>query len=381
MEQEALEAGINGFLTKPVFRSELVQKLRYYIMGSSAKVQEIMDSENRGRFEGLHVLMAEDNELNREIVEELLRDSDILVDSVEDGLQAVRKVEQTGPGYYDTIFMDIHMPVMDGFTATGEIRALQKNSAEHIPIIAMTADAFEEDVLKCKNAGMDAHISKPIDIARLLKSSGYMRIRKAGMEKMKRRYRRLTAAALACMLLCSGCSGEKEEPEVYIDKNEPDVAITLFTQGENISEIINKCCSDAINPKTKGNIILYSDFADFYAEEGLSYRELLLKRMESGQADDLYIIPAEDVLEFDQKGFIYDLSGLDCISSLSEDALRQSTYKGKVFSVPLSYTGFGLIWNVDMLHQYQLEIPETLDEFWNVCDVLKQNGILSLRGQ
>ena len=98
--------------------------------------------------------------------------------------------------------------------------------------------------------------------------------------------------------------------------------------------------------------------------------------MESGQADDLYIIPAEDVLEFDQKGFIYDLSGLDCISSLSEDALRQSTYKGKVFSVPLSYTGFGLIWNVDMLHQYQLEIPETLDEFWNVCDVLKQNGIL-----
>ena len=111
--------------------------------------------------------MAEDNELNREIVEELLRDSGILVDSVEDGLQAVRKVEQTGPGYYDTIFMDIHMPVMDGFTATGEIRALQKNSAEHIPIIAMTADAFEEDVLKCKNAGMDAHISKPIDIARL----------------------------------------------------------------------------------------------------------------------------------------------------------------------------------------------------------------------
>ncbi len=117
------------------------------------------------------------------------------------------------------------------------------------------------------------------------------------MEKMKRRYRRLTAAALACMLLCSGCSGEKEEPEVYIDKNEPDVVITLFTQGENISEIINKCCSDVINPKTKGNIILYSDFADFYAEEGLSYRELLLKRMESGQADDLYIIPAEDVLD------------------------------------------------------------------------------------
>ena len=79
---------------------------------------------------------------------------------------------------------------------------------------------------------------------------------------------------------------------------------------------------------------------------------LIVKRLESGQADDLYIIPAEDVLEFDQRGYIYDLSQLPNVSNLSEDALQQSIYRGKVFSVPLSYSCFGLIWNVDLLHQY-----------------------------
>lgn len=187
---------------------------------------------------------------------------------------------------------------------------------------------------------------------------------------------RTAVAAMAAMLFMSACGGKDKGPEVYIDKDEPDVVISLFTQSENISEIINECCTNVINPKTNSNIILYSDYADFYAEEGLSYRELLLKRLESGQADDLYIIPAEDVLEFDQKGYIYDLSELSCIGNLSQDALQQSTYNGKVFSVPLSYTGFGLIWNVDMLRDCDLEVPQNLDEFWTVCEALKQRGIL-----
>lgn len=193
---------------------------------------------------------------------------------------------------------------------------------------------------------------------------------------MKAKHARRMAAGMACILLCGGCAGKKEEADVYIDENEPDVVISLFTQGEEISEAINDCCSKVINPKSQGNIILYSDYANYYAEEGLSYRELLLKRMESGQSDDLYIIPAEDVLEFDQKGFIYDLSDLDCIDNLSEDALCQSIYNDKVFSVPLSYTGFGLIWNVDMLRQNGLEVPGNLEEFYTVCETLKGNGIL-----
>lgn len=188
------------------------------------------------------------------------------------------------------------------------------------------------------------------------------------------------AAGLALILLCSGCARKNDEPKVYITQNEPEIVMSLFAQGEEISNAVNECCADIINPRYGSDIIVYSDYADFYAEEGLSYRELLLKRMESGMPDDLYVITAEDVLDFDRKGFIYDLSGLSCINNLSEDALQQSMYNGKVFSVPLSYTSFGLIWNVDMLHRYNLETPENLEEFWNVCETLKQNGILPYGG-
>lgn len=125
------------------------------------------------------------------------------------------------------------------------------------------------------------------------------------------------------------------------------MVISLFAQSDVLTNAVIDCTKE-INPKYNSNLIVYSDYADFYADEGLSYRELLLKRMESGMPDDLYIITAEDVLEFERRGYIYDLSELNCIDNLSEDALNQSIYNGKVFSVPLSYTSFGLIWNVDM---------------------------------
>lgn len=191
----------------------------------------------------------------------------------------------------------------------------------------------------------------------------------------KRRSGSVTAALVLC-LLCSGCTGTEKNPKVYLDENEAEVAISLFAQGSDISDLINDCCTNDINPKYDINLIVYSDYANFYADEGYSYRELLLKRLESGLPDDLYVITAEDVLEIDRRGYIYDLSALPCINNLSEDALQQSTCNGKVFSVPLSYTSFGLLWNVDMLHRYGLKIPENLEEFWNVCETLKQNGIL-----
>ena len=181
----------------------------------------------------------------------------------------------------------------------------------------------------------------------------------------------LAGLLLAWVLLGAGCKNGQAAPELYLDKGIPETPVAIFTQNDSVSQVVKECCEKVLNKDGTTNIVVYSDSAGYYADEGLSYRELLLKRLSSGTADDLYLIPAEDVLEFDQKGFIYDLSGLDCISSLSEDALRQSTYKGKVFSVPLSYTGFGLIWNVDMLHQYQLEIPETLDEFYQDLVTLK----------
>lgn len=167
VEQEALEAGINGFLTKPIFRSELVQKLRFYIMGSPAKPKETLQEIPQYQFDGLCILVAEDNELNREIAVELLESVGIQVDSVENGLEAVRKIEENEAGHYDMILMDIHMPVMDGLEAAGKIRGLPDPGKAGIPIIAMTADAFVEDVQKCKNAGMDGHISKPVNIEKL----------------------------------------------------------------------------------------------------------------------------------------------------------------------------------------------------------------------
>ena len=184
VEREALEAGINGFLTKPIFRSELVQKLRFYIMGSPNKEQETSREIPKYRFESLRILVAEDNELNREIAVELLESVGIQVESVENGLQAVRKMEQNEAGYYDMILMDIHMPVMDGLEAAGDIRSLPDAGKAGIPIIAMTADAFEDDILRCKNAGMDGHISKPIDIEKMFEMIRTFDHKKNGGQKV-----------------------------------------------------------------------------------------------------------------------------------------------------------------------------------------------------
>lgn len=183
-------------------------------------------------------------------------------------------------------------------------------------------------------------------------------------------------AALTALCLISSCSTKPNGPEVYLDDKNEEIVITLFAQGETISSLIQQCFNEIINTEQTKTFILYSDSANFYADEGLSYRELLLKRMESGEADDLYIIPAEDVLEFDRKGYIYDLAHMDFVHNLSEAALNQSTYDGKVFSLPLTYTAFGFLWNVDLLHQFGLEVPENLSEFLTVCETLKQNGIV-----
>ena len=118
-------------------------------------------------FKGLSVLLVEDNELNREITKEILTDFGIRVDEAEDGTIAVSKLTKATPGQYDIILMDIQMPIMDGYRATGEIRRLPDPAVANIPIIAMTANAFAEDKRKAMEAGMNGHLAKPIDIAKL----------------------------------------------------------------------------------------------------------------------------------------------------------------------------------------------------------------------
>lgn len=170
-KEEAVRAGIDGFLTKPIFRSVLLEQLKYYIQGGKGKMEaEIPENpegtkrqENREMIKGVHILTAEDNDLNREIIVELLESSGAVVDSARNGKEAVDYYLNSAPGYYRLILMDIHMPEMDGLKAAEAIRSSGRPDASGIPVIAMTADVFKEDIRRCREAGMNAHIGKPLD--------------------------------------------------------------------------------------------------------------------------------------------------------------------------------------------------------------------------
>lgn len=160
IEVEAREAGINGFLSKPLFRSTLYYGLKPY-SGSSEEVP--VPEKTEIDFSGKRILLAEDNELNWEIANELLQDLGLSLDWAENGQICVDMFGKSEVGYYDAILMDIRMPVMDGYQAADAIRSMDRPDAS-LPIIAMTADAFSEDIQRCLEHGMNAHTSKPIDI-------------------------------------------------------------------------------------------------------------------------------------------------------------------------------------------------------------------------
>mgnify|MGYP002508779953 CR=1 FL=1 len=162
IEHSAREAGINGFISKPLFKSTLYYGLRQY-MGETEEEPAKATEEAAGDFTGKKVLLAEDNELNWEIAETLLSDLGMELDWAENGQICVEMFEKSEEGYYDAVLMDIRMPVMTGYEAAKAIRALKRSDAD-IPIIAMTADAFSEDIQRCLDCGMNAHIAKPIDI-------------------------------------------------------------------------------------------------------------------------------------------------------------------------------------------------------------------------
>ena len=165
IEQEAKEAGVTAFVEKPIFMSELRKVLTKPM---DIKEEPLYQTERENRHSGKKILLVEDNELNREIATALLEEIGISVDSVEDGTDAVERMNEVDDDRYDLIFMDIQMPKMDGYMATREIRTLKNNKKANIPIIAMTANAFEEDKKKAFKAGMNAHITKPIDIETIL---------------------------------------------------------------------------------------------------------------------------------------------------------------------------------------------------------------------
>ena len=167
-EEEARNAGATAFCNKPVFLSELRDVLLAATSRTEPELQTVSIPDLSRQLQGKRLLLAEDNELNREIAEELLSDSGFVVETAEDGTVALEKVKNSVPGYYALVLMDIQMPRMNGYDAARAIRALEDPKLAAIPIVAMTANAFDEDRKRALESGMNAHIAKPIDIKKLL---------------------------------------------------------------------------------------------------------------------------------------------------------------------------------------------------------------------
>lgn len=168
IEQEAKLAGVNLLMNKPMFRSSLISAFNQALGIKEAEKEE--PEEEEFDLSGKRILLAEDNAINTEVAQLLLKSKGADVDVAENGLRALEKLAKSEEGYYDAILMDIRMPIMDGLTASRSIRNLSNKDAANIPIIAMTANAFDDDVDKSKAAGMNAHLAKPIDPKRLFRT-------------------------------------------------------------------------------------------------------------------------------------------------------------------------------------------------------------------
>ncbi len=164
IEVEAKAAGVTAFCSKPMFMSDLRETLMSALGQKSADAVQGLLPEKNADFKGKHILLVEDNALNREIAQEILREYGFLVDSAENGAVAVEKVSTAAPGSYDLVLMDVQMPIMDGYTATRKIRALDDPARAKLPILAMTANAFDEDRRNALESGMNGFLSKPIVI-------------------------------------------------------------------------------------------------------------------------------------------------------------------------------------------------------------------------
>ena len=168
IEVEAKAAGVTAFCSKPMFMSDLRETLMSALGQKLTDASQEILPEKNADFKDRHILLVEDNELNREIAQEILREYGFRVDTAENGEVAVEKVSTAAPGSYDLVLMDVQMPVMDGYTATRKIRALDDPARAKLPILAMTANAFDEDRRNALESGMNGFLSKPIVIGDLV---------------------------------------------------------------------------------------------------------------------------------------------------------------------------------------------------------------------
>ena len=168
IEVEAKAAGVTAFCSKPMFMSDLRETLMSALGQKQTDAAQGLLPDKNADFKGKQILLVEDNELNREIAQEILREYGFRVDTAENGAVAVEKVSTAAPGSYDLVLMDVQMPIMDGYTATRQIRALDDPARAKLPILAMTANAFDEDRRNALESGMNGFLSKPIVIGDLV---------------------------------------------------------------------------------------------------------------------------------------------------------------------------------------------------------------------
>ncbi|MBP5362065.1 MAG: response regulator [Ruminococcus sp.] len=159
IQKEALDADVDSFITKPLVANNVIEEFRLAML----KRTNTNKNNKKANLKGRRILLAEDVEINAEIMAMVLQILEISVDTAENGRKAVDMFIESNPGYYNAILMDIRMPEMDGLEATSLIRDLERPNAKTIPIIALTANAFDEDVQRSMQAGMNAHLTKPID--------------------------------------------------------------------------------------------------------------------------------------------------------------------------------------------------------------------------
>ncbi|MCR5256565.1 MAG: response regulator [Desulfovibrio sp.] len=174
IEEEALKAGLGGFIPKPLFKSTLYRALNRLRDGGAVAEAEA-PGEEKPSLDGLRVLLAEDQPINAEIAATILEEAGASVDHAEDGAIASRRFRESAEGWYDVVLMDLRMPRMDGIEAARTIRAMERSDAGTVPIIALTADAYAEDAKRCLDAGMNAHMAKPIDVNLLLRTLAELR--------------------------------------------------------------------------------------------------------------------------------------------------------------------------------------------------------------
>jgi len=250
---EAKEAGVDKFLQKPLFPSAIADIISEYL-GVTRQLPKETEVDVNGIFKGRRILLAEDVEINREIVLALLEPTEIEIDCAVNGDEAVRMFTEA-PGKYEIIFMDVQMPEMDGYEATSQIRSLDIPEAKTVPIIAMTANVFREDIEKCLEAGMDDHIGKPLDLNTLFeKLNKYLTHHKEDV-KMKNTYVLEHGIVWSDSLLLGDARVDTQHQKIF----------------ELVNDIINMCENGSSTKKVKETLNFMVDYAvgHFADEEAL----------------------------------------------------------------------------------------------------------------